>query len=346
MIEFKSETGKFYTEGYLEVAGDVDISGDVCTEHCIESIVSQCLGTEMKAVTSTTATKRALKMSADHAHFIGGDRREMPVGKIVDAKKVVHEGKAKAWIKTEVNMNHPEYKSIKGCIEDGYFDAYSIEYIPTDTGKTIDGKRILNDIKVTGAAYTGRPVLHSATMTEHYAKSMTFEQFKSEMDKEKECEYDEDDIKEGLAVEQEHKDTVHGDQEIMRKIAIDHLEEDPEYYKKLKKMEQGKSSDIMETKTEAKTDAPVAEQVKSDVPAPIQAVTPPVEQAKSEVKEEAKSKDLLTLEQVKSMIAEEIKKNAEEMKSKVLTTSKSTETAKEEAKSQRVVDYIIENSRR
>ncbi|MFH1422103.1 MAG: DUF5661 family protein, partial [Planctomycetota bacterium] len=354
-IEYKSDSGKFFTEGYLEVAGDVDISGDVCTENCIDSIISQCLGTEMKAVTLTTVTRKALKMSADHAHLVGGDRREMPVGKIVDAKKVIEGGKAKAWIKTEINQNHPEYKSIIGCIEEGYFDSYSIEYIPTDY--RIDGKnRILNDMKVTGAAYTGRPILSSATMTDFYAKSITFEQLKSMMDMK--SAYAEEDIQEGLKVEQEHKDTVGGNQEIMRNIAIDHLKEDKDYYKKLAKMEgnkcSGEESDTMETKEEKKSEIPITakteeiksepkkEEVKSEVKTVVELAKSELftkEQVKAMIQEEMKAMDLKTFEEIKSAMAEEIKKNAEEIKSKVLVVKEEKKSAAKET----IFDEIAKN---
>lgn len=297
-IEFKSENGKFYTEGYLEVAGDTDIYGDVCTEHCIDSIVSQCNGRDIKAVMSSSGTTRAIKMSANHAHLnnqLGGDRRELPVGKIVESKKVTENGKSKAWIKTEVNSSHPEYKAIKSCIEDGYFDAYSIEFfpIPQETSKSGD-KRILNDLKLTGAAYTGRPALHSAIMT-----NFTFEQFKS-MNDEYKKEFD----------KQRAEHPSFSDDQI-RTIVHDHMT--------MRTKTEGMKSDSMETKIEEKKS--------EDAPAE-QKSTPPVEQAKSElltkeqvkamIDEEFKSHDLKTLEQTKSIMAEEIKKNAEELKSKVL----------------------------
>lgn len=298
-IEFKSENGKFYTEGFLEVAGDTDIYGDVCTEHCIDSIVSQCNGKDIKAVMSSSGTSRAIKMSANHAHLnnqLGGDRRELPVGKIIESKKVSESGKSKAWIKTEVNSSHPEYKAIKSCIEDGYFDAYSIEFfpIPNETAKSGD-KRILNDLKLTGAAYTGRPALHSAVMT-----NFTFEQFKSIMDDEFKKEFD----------KQRAEHPSFSDDQI-RTIVHDHMS--------MRTKSEEKKSDIMETKIEEK---------KSEVVPSTPISEPVVEQAKSElltkeqvkamIEEQFKSHDLKTLEQTKSIMAEEIKKNAEELKSKVL----------------------------
>lgn len=302
-IEFKSQDGKFYTEGILEVANEVDVVGDMCTEKCIDSIVSQCMGTNVKAVTSTNATRKLMKLSADHAHLIpelGGDRREMPVGKIIDAKKITENGKAKAWIKTEVNEFHPEFASIKGCIENGYFDAYSIEYIPIDATQIDKNKRILNDVKLTGAAFTGRPVLQSAIMTDFYAKSMTFEQFKSVMDKEKEPKKEDcDDAeykKEYDIQKKEHPTLPDG---YLVQIVKDHL--------KLK----SKGDKMTEGKSETVVSEPKSEKV--EVKSKVEDV---VEVAKSV--EEAKSKDLMTAEQIKAIVAEEIKKAAEESKSKVL----------------------------
>ena len=44
-------------------------------------------------------------------------------------------------------------------------------------------------------------------------------------------------FKMGLKVELEHKDVTHGDLEMTGKIALAHLEEYPDYYTRLKKVE-------------------------------------------------------------------------------------------------------------
>lgn len=43
------------------------------------------------------------------------------------------------------------------------------------------------------------------------------------------------DIEEGLRVEMEHLDSVDGDVEVLKRLVQDHLGEDPEYYRKLKR---------------------------------------------------------------------------------------------------------------
>lgn len=55
-------------------------------------------------------------------------------------------------------------------------------------------------------------------------------------DKRKPEDFDQEALKEGIKVEMEHTN----DQNIAREIAMDHLTEDPEYYKKLKTIEKSK----------------------------------------------------------------------------------------------------------
>lgn len=50
--------------------------------------------------------------------------------------------------------------------------------------------------------------------------------------------FDKKQAKIGMEVEKEHQDVTHGDQTLTAKIAASHLKEDPEYYTKLKKMEE------------------------------------------------------------------------------------------------------------
>lgn len=51
----------------------------------------------------------------------------------------------------------------------------------------------------------------------------------------KDSDFDPDALAEGVKVEMEHTD----DKNVAKEIARDHLAEDPAYYKKLKKMEEG-----------------------------------------------------------------------------------------------------------
>jgi len=52
-------------------------------------------------------------------------------------------------------------------------------------------------------------------------------------DKRPDSDFDEEQLKNGIKVEMEHTK----DRDIVKKIAKDHLTEDPNYYKKLKKIE-------------------------------------------------------------------------------------------------------------
>ncbi len=314
-IEYKSENGKYYTEGFLEVSGDVDSVGDICTEHCIDSIVNQLKGQDVQAFWNSTETnthKETIKVNLDHEHLTD-DRRIVPRGKIVDSKKVFENGKTKAWIKTQLNENHPEFKNIWGSIEDKYLDAYSMEFHATDVKPMNYGKskRMLNDVKITGVAFTGRPVQAGASMTDFYCKSMAFEEMKmfdefneSMRDTKYKEDYD--------TQRKEHPDLP---EMYLHLVVKDHLRLGMAGEGKDKEDEKCSKGIPMEKTEEKKSETVLSTEVKK-------------EEIKAEVKkeaEEAKSKDMHTLDELKSLVAEEVKKQAEEIKSKVLVTDRKEE---------------------
>ena len=187
--EFKSIIvgNEFFVEGVLYLAGKPDEarnkfgSFDMATEGCIEDMLNQIKGKEVKAV---------FKLGLDHDNFLSETPQLVPRAKIVDAwidsNFMALDGKTyKALIaKTHVNRAHPDFEFIKGSIEGGFLDSYSMEFAPLKTRDIeIGGNplRILDRVKLGGATFTGRPISEACKLTDFYCKSLAIDEINSEL---------------------------------------------------------------------------------------------------------------------------------------------------------------------
>ena len=74
-----------------------------------------------------------------------------------------------------LNRHNQRFDEVKGSIEDGFLDAFSIAYIPTKSVSEIrEGKnvRLLDGLELLNVAFTGNPVNTEAKMTNVFAKSL------------------------------------------------------------------------------------------------------------------------------------------------------------------------------
>lgn len=172
---FKADMNEndFYVEGYIETPG-VDILGDMCSEECLNDIDNQLSNAIVSA-----------KIGRDHEHSLI-DNNLLHAAKIISHKK----DENGVWIKAKLNKFHPDFTTIKGSIEDGFYDAFSIEYYPevwTEDFITKDGEyvpRKLDKVLLTGVTFTGKPVNHEAVITnfgEGLIKSMAIKEAQEEM---------------------------------------------------------------------------------------------------------------------------------------------------------------------
>jgi hypothetical protein len=330
MTYLKSEDGNHFVNFYL-TTDDIDDVNDLVTESCQQDIIGQLKDAPVM-----------VKMGLEHDVYVAGDKRLLPHAKIIEVQKTKEDGKSRIKATAMLNKHHPNFENLWGSIKDGFLDATSIEYKPVDFEfKNIAGKsvRLLNKILLKGVTFTGRPINKAAKILDFFVKSQQmYDEWKSvndnqfkldgeietgEMSDEEKLEViasqlgfsgDIHQLHKGYMVEKkEHMDVTNGDDELILKIALAHIKEDPIYYDKLEKMEQGKSEisegermteQIEEKIDEVKSEEVKTEEVKSEE---IKNTDEMISISKTEF-EEMKSK----LEKITSM--EHDKKLAEEFK--------------------------------
>jgi HK97 family phage prohead protease len=148
-----------YITGFIST-DEIDRSKDIVTREAMVDMVAQLKSGNVK-------------LDIEHSTFTGDV--DIPVGKIIDAKLVDHEGKSKIWIKAVINKSHSKFNEVWKSIQDGFLDAFSIAYRTKEFAKSI-----INDTEVTllkaldllNVAITGNPVNQGATMTSSFMKSL------------------------------------------------------------------------------------------------------------------------------------------------------------------------------
>ena len=255
----ETKSGKdFFVEGHIST-GDLDLVGDIVTKGCMDDMTEQF-------------NERVIKLDFEHECFRGKSQTEaelnktrLALGKAIDKYRdekgvVVKWQLNPTWKKFDEKGNVTmTFKDIWSNVENGYYDAFSIAYIPTKTASSsVDGKdvRLLDRVNLMNVALTGNPVNQSAKMTAVMAKSLEYLNSKN---KEGENKVEEE-IKElkgqvdTLKEEMKSKDTEITDLKAKVKDAEEKGEETEDDDDKKKKAEK-KSADetaMIEVKSEIK----------------------------------------------------------------------------------------------
>ena len=180
IINFKSvdgEKGKeYYIEGHV-TSGDLDLVNDIVTKSCMDDMTSQF-------------GERTIKLDFEHEAFRGKDdfesqlnKTKVPLGKAVntirDEKGVKVKWKCNpTWKKFDEKGNVTmTFKDLWENVEEGYYDAFSIAYVPISTAqqnvKGVDA-RLLDKVNLFNVALTGNAINPNATMTNVMAKSLEY----------------------------------------------------------------------------------------------------------------------------------------------------------------------------
>jgi len=171
-FEFKSDNGNYFVEGILEVADYVDSVNDVVTEDCIRDMAKQIKG-------RTVSSTMAIKGNEEHEQHFSRNPTIVPKAKIVNA-----EIKSKnLFIRVQLNKHHTEFKNLWGSIENGFIDAFSMEFKPKDYALTnINGTnvRVLNKVQLGGVALTGKPACEACKITDFFVKSKEVDNMSNE----------------------------------------------------------------------------------------------------------------------------------------------------------------------
>lgn len=173
----ETKSGKnYFVEGHI-ATGDLDLVGDIVTKGCMDDMTEQF-------------NDRVIKLDFEHEAFRGKSQTEaeinktrMPLGKACDRTRDNKGVKVKwqlnpTWKKFDEKGNVVmTFKDIWSNVEQGYYDAFSIAYIPTKTASSsVDGKdvRLLDRVNLMNVALTGNPINQSAKMTAVMAKSLEY----------------------------------------------------------------------------------------------------------------------------------------------------------------------------
>lgn len=165
-IELKSEGEDFFVEGYISTS-DLDLVNDIVTKACLLDMAEQ-----MK--------NRSIKLDVEHESFRGNSELETEINKtIIPAAKIEDflMDKKGLKVRAKLNKHSRRFNEVKGSIEEGFLDAFSIAYIPEKSTPQIkDGQqvRMLDKIKLLNVAFTGNPVNTEAKMVNVFTKSLDF----------------------------------------------------------------------------------------------------------------------------------------------------------------------------
>lgn len=173
--EIKGEK-KDFLKGFIST-DDIDLVNDIVTQKCLDSMINQL-------------KSRTVKLDFEHESFRGEtdldmavNKTKIPLGKRVDWQRKAN-GVEVTWELNptwkQVNSKGDivrDYKDIKFNLKNGFFDGFSIAYIPTLTEEAmIDGKsiRLLNDLNLLNVALTGNSINPKASVLEIFAKSLNY----------------------------------------------------------------------------------------------------------------------------------------------------------------------------
>ena len=229
-LEIKEENGEFYVETFVSTP-DLDFGNDIIDETAQDEIVEQML-----------ASPSANKVSLFHKR-----EGEAPIGRVVDARKVQHEGKTKSWAKIMLNRDHPQFKSVVNMIRNGFIDASSIEYQAKSWVHKLIGNtmvRVISSINMLGFALTGRPMNPNASIQNFYVKSFDMEVDKKAwaepMPEEKEVD--------AKVEENKNEDDIMNTETKVEEVVVEKKEEAPSKEAELSKALEQKDVEMKEMK--------------------------------------------------------------------------------------------------
>lgn len=165
---------RYYVEGYVST-GDLDLVNDIVTKRCLDSMLSQF-------------DSRNIKLDFEHETMVGETELQAETAKArIPLGKAVNKGRDENGVLVQWELNSSwkkfdekgnvvfDFKNIWDNVQDGYYDAFSIAFVPTETkGVERDGKniRLLDNVNLLNVALTGNPVNQGATMSAAVAKSL------------------------------------------------------------------------------------------------------------------------------------------------------------------------------
>lgn len=278
-IEVKGQEHVFL-EGIIS-STHIDLVSDMVTKNCLESMKRQIL-------------EKNLKLDIEHEAFRGDsveekelNKTKVPAGKMFDADvKATERGQFALFVKSELNPFNERYANIKGNVQEGFLDAYSIAFIPTKVSvKNIEGKevRMLDDMALLNVALTGNPINTAAKNQEVFMKSIeSLEDYKKEK-------------KSNPAIQGQLEVKSHSSSEEEKSIKLQEVN---------KKMTEEENKETIEEAVETEESAPEAEAEVAEETKDEEEVVEEEAEAEPEAESESNEEVKALTEKMKSMEAE------------------------------------------
>jgi len=204
-IELKSEGENFFVEGYISTS-DLDLVNDIVTKACMMDMAEQM-------------RNRTIKFDVEHEAFRGKSELEKEINKTLIPIAKVEDfiiDKKGLKVRSVLNRHSTRFEEVKGSIENGFLDAFSIAFIPVSSEYVMkDGKevRMIDKISLLNVAYTGNPINTNASIEKVFMKSLEFLEEKDKIkkpkpqpDPHKEDEEDDEEDEEGKPKKKKKKE--------------------------------------------------------------------------------------------------------------------------------------------
>ena len=300
VVEVKGQQ-KVFLEGIIS-STHVDLVDDMVTKNCLDSMKKQILS-------------KNLKLDIEHEAFRGDsveekelNKTKVPAGKMFDADvQALERNQFGLFVKSEVNPFNENFENIKGNLQEGFLDAYSIAFIPTRTiMKNINGKdiRLLDDVVLLNVALTGNPINTQAQNRDVFMKSIKcLEDYKKEKKSNPEIEGK-------LEVKShDHISDNHSKDDIIKLQEVKYMSKEEKELEAQKKAEE-------EAAEEAKKEAEEVEakaKVESEAKAKEEAEAKAEEEAKVEAEKEAAEKEAAESKEESKALKEKVESMEKEM---------------------------------
>jgi polyisoprenoid-binding protein YceI len=251
--------GDNLVEGYIST-GDKDLVNDIVTPECMMDMLVQL-------------QSRSIKLDLEHEAFRGKSAVEREINKsLIPAAKITDAMLDAKGIKviTKLNKNYPKYEMLKGNLDEGFLDAFSIAYVPEKV-RTKGNDRYLDKVNLLNVAFTGNPVNPKASFTSVLMKSLQDEVCK---------------IKGGISMKTEEKEVV-SDSKLEVKALVEKYDALEKQVSELKSLLEKKDVEAVEPVEAVKAEEPK----KEDSDESDDAEAKKKKAKKEEVEAEAKSKE-------------------------------------------------------
>jgi HK97 family phage prohead protease len=276
-LELKNEGENFFVEGYISTS-DLDLVNDIVTKDCLMDMADQM-------------RQRVIKFDVEHESFRGKSNLEKEINKTTIPVAKVDDfliDKKGLKVRAVLNKHSPRFNEVKGSIEDGFLDAFSIAYIPTKAAiQNKDGIKIrmLDRLNLLNVAFTGNPVNTESRMTNVFAKSLDFlEEQKAKAPKRPkpkvpESEYEDEED------EDKKKEEKHNHESESIKLQEVKMSEDIEKNEVTEGEDNSESQEATEQKDEQSEDKESKEESESESAAEVKALKEEIKSLKKDMTE-------------------------------------------------------------